>query len=112
MVLNKIAEILKADGTSEYKNVTDQPNINLGSLNTVYTYTAAQRSKLEDTLNYLGLQELYPNLKTAEAFVYLTSNAPLENLQKEAEENGTKLVGYLEIFTVPGSKDVAKQFEG
>lgn len=111
MVLNKIVEILKADGTSEYKNVTNQPNIDLGGLNTIYSYTAAQRGNLEDTLNYLGLQDLYANLKTAEAFIYLTSNAPLENLQKEAEENGTKLVGYLEIFTTPGAKDIAKQFE-
>lgn len=111
MVLNKIIEILKADGTSEYKNVTDAPVVDLSGLNTVYTYTSAQRSNLETTLNYLGLQDLYPNLKTSEAFVYLTSNAPLENLQKEAEENGTMLVGYLEIFTVLGSKEVAKQFE-
>lgn len=116
MIINRIAEILRADGTSGYENVTSKPQPDLSSLSRIYNYTANQRATLEETLNYLGLQELLPNLDHAEAFVYLTTDAPLENLQKEAAEKGSKVVGYIEIFSISNKEtklpeDAQKAFE-
>lgn len=99
MKVKRIAEVLKADGTSIYETVTSDTVFE--GLSRIYLYSASQRAELEERLNYLGLQDLFEELENAEAFIYITTDAAIENLQKEAEEKGSKVVGCIEIFSVP-----------
>jgi len=100
MQVKVFTEVLYDNGDVKI-NLIDAANLPkaINGLEKIYIFTEAQATDLENTLNYLGLQDMYEELKTSKAFVYLTTDKPLEDLQELAKANKATITGVLTVYT-------------